>query len=411
MNTGILLTILSLVSPSASAAEVPPLRSLFNGQDLSGWSGVGYVVEDGTIVCTAEGKNLVSEQTFSNYVLDFEFKLSPGGNSGLGIHYPGSGDGAYAGMEIQILDNTAPKHHELENHQLNGSLYKLAPAKSDALKPVGEWNHERVTVSGPALVVELNGEIILRANLDELSSQYPEHEGAKRRAGHIAWLGHGPGVALRNIQIVENPPAANTEGVMASGFKRLFDDKSLGGWKPADGPDWTTSNRILRYSSRTGDVANLWSEKEFGDFILVFDWRWSARGPMQELPVFLADGTLKTSPDGQQERFQIETLDSGIHLRGSATGLVNLWTRNIGSGTFSNLSTYPVIPAMIKADKPPGEWNRTMITMKGNHLTVTLNGKAVLDNAQLPDIPDKGSIGLQGRGSAIDFANLWIRDL
>ena len=88
--------IAALVCATASfAAEALVMRPLFNGKDLSGWTGGGYIVEDGAIVCTPAGKNLMTEQTFSNYVLDFDFKLPPGGNNGLGIHYPGTGDGAF----------------------------------------------------------------------------------------------------------------------------------------------------------------------------------------------------------------------------------------------------------------------------------------------------------------------------
>ncbi|MEI6179059.1 MAG: DUF1080 domain-containing protein, partial [Verrucomicrobiota bacterium] len=64
-----------------------------------------------------------------------------------------------------------------------------------------------------------------------------------------------------------------------------------------------------------------------------------------------------------------------------------------------------------KADKPQGEWNRTLITLKGDRLTVSLNGKAVIDNAALPGVPASGPIGLQHHGGAIDFANIWIKDL
>ncbi|RYD17585.1 MAG: DUF1080 domain-containing protein, partial [Verrucomicrobiaceae bacterium] len=200
----------ALISFHASAAETPGAKALFNGKDLTGWVGDGYVVEDGAIVCTPEGKVLMTEQTFSNYVLEFDFKLPEGGNNGLGIHYPGSGDGAYEGMELQILDNSAAKYADLKEAQFHGSLYLLAPAKKSGLKPVGEWNHERVSVSGSGLTVELNGEIILRANLDDLAAKNPSHKGVKRRAGRIAWLGHGDKVAFKNISISETAPTANT---------------------------------------------------------------------------------------------------------------------------------------------------------------------------------------------------------
>jgi hypothetical protein len=412
------LAVISLCAP-AFAAESSAARSLFNGKDLSGWIGEGYVVEDGAIVCTPEGKNLMTEQTFANYTLEFDFKLPPGGNNGLGIHYPGTGDGAYTGMELQILDNSDPKYKDLKDYQFHGSLYTLAPAKKSGLKPVGEWNHEKVSVSGPGLVVELNGEIILRANLDDISAKHPEHVGVKRRAGHIAWLGHGDRVAFKNIQILETPPAANTEGVMAAGFKRLFNGKNLDGWKRGNNPEWTVSNGILKHSGKPGEPSDLWTEKEYGDCTLVFDWRWSGAGPMMKRPTILPDGSEKPGADGKPLLTEIEELDSGIYLRGNIQSQVNLWNWNVGSGEVYGYRTNPAMSAevragvtpKVKADLPLGEWNRTMVTIKGDRLTVSLNGRVVLDNAQLPGVPARGAIGLQHHGSAIDFANFWIKEL
>ena len=104
-----------LLLPLAVSAAEPKLQrvSLFNSKDLSGWKGEGYVVEDGAIVCTPEGRNLATERIYANYALDFEFKLPPGGNNGIGIHYPLTGDAAYDGMEVQVLDNSAEKYNDL----------------------------------------------------------------------------------------------------------------------------------------------------------------------------------------------------------------------------------------------------------------------------------------------------------
>lgn len=418
MKSLTLLSVLLTVFPSAVIAESTNGDSLFNGKDLSGWKGDGYEVVDGAIVTTPAGKNLVTEQTFSNYVLEFDFKLPPGGNSGLGIHYPGAGDAAYTGMEIQILDNADPKHADLKDNQLNGSIYKLAAAKQGSLKPVGEWNHQRVTVIGDAVVVELNGDSILRANLATLATQNPQHEGVKRRAGHLALLGHGSAVAFKNFKIVESPPPAYTEGVMAAGFTRLFDGKTLQGWKAGTSQEWKADSRMIRHTGRIGDPADLWTEKEFGDFTLVFDWRWSGRGPMKNQPLVLADGNLKLGPDGKPDLVEIEELDSGIYLRGQSTSQVNLWNWTVGSGEVYGYRTNPEMSAEVraqvtpkmKADRPIGEWNRMMITVKGDRLTVSLNGRAVVENAQLPGVSARGSIGLQSHGAAIDFANLWIKE-
>lgn len=394
-------------------------RSLFNGKDLSGWTGSGYIVEDGAIVCTPQGKNLITEAVFANYILEFDFKLPPGGNNGLGIHYPGTGDGAYTGMEIQILDNTDPKYKDLKEYQFHGSLYTLAPAKKSGLKPVGEWNHERVTVSNPGVTVELNGEMILRANLDELSAKHPEHQGVKRRAGHIGWLGHGDRVAFKNIQITEIKPSANTEGVMAEGYKRLFNGKDLVGWKHGDSKEWMVTDGIIKHSGKAGEPNDLWTENEYGDCTMVFDWRWSGKAPIRKQPVVLLDGTNKKGADDKPEMVEIEDLDSGIYLRGNIKSQVNLWNWPIGSGEVygyrTNMKMSPEVRAGVtpkaNADRPIGEWNRTMITIKGDRLTVAMNGRVVIDNAQLPEVPKKGAIGLQHHGSAIDFANLWIKEL
>lgn len=405
--------ITALCAGSASfAQEVMRMRSLFNGKDLSGWKGDGYVVEDGTIVCTPKGRTLVTEETFANFVIDFEFQLTPGANNGLGIHYPGTGDSAYTGMELQIIDSTHPKYKDLKDYQFHGGLYTMSPAKQGVLKPVGDWNQERVTVMGPTLKEELNGEIILRANLDDLSARFSKHAGVKRRAGHIALLGHGDRVAFRKIHIAELPPVANEDGVKAAGFTKIFDGKTLDGWKHlGETTHWKAVQGILKHDGKAGLIRDLWTEKSYGDFMLVCDWRWSGRGPMKSQPVVMPDG----SESGTME---IEDLDSGIYLRGNAKSQIKFWNWSVGSGGVDGYRKDPAMSAAIKAgvipkckaDLPIGEWNRTMITLKGERLTVLLNGRLVIDNAQLPEVPASGPIGLQ-QGAAIDFANLWIKEL
>lgn len=196
-----MLTAVLLALSSVSVAE--DQVALFNGKDLTGWTGADYEVKDGVLIC--RGKILRTEKEFTNYQLEFDFLLPPRGNNGLGIHYPGEGRPSGTGMELQILDNSHPKYEKLKDSQYHGSLYKLQAAKRGSLKPVGQWNHQKVIVDGAKVVVELNGTTILQANLDELSAKYPKHKGVKRRRGYICFCGHGAPVQFKNITIVELP--------------------------------------------------------------------------------------------------------------------------------------------------------------------------------------------------------------
>ena len=202
MRTKIVIALCFLVALSESALAEDPV-ALFNGKDLTGWTGAEYEVKNSVLI--ASGKVLRTEKQFSNYVVEFDFLLPSGGNNGLGIHYPGEGRPSGAGMELQILDNSHPKYGKLKDSQYHGSLYKLQAAKRGALKPAGEWNHQKVTVDGAKVVVELNSTTILDANLDELAKKNPKHKGVRRRKGHICFCGHGSAVQFRNITILELP--------------------------------------------------------------------------------------------------------------------------------------------------------------------------------------------------------------
>jgi HEAT repeat protein len=186
--------------------------SLFNGRNLDGWVGnkVSYTVDDGKIVIKPgdeSGGNLYTEKEYSDFVFRFEFQLTPGANNGLGIRAPLEGDAAYVGMEIQILDNTAPVYANLKPYQYHGSVYGVIPAKRGYLKPVGEWNYEEVTASGTRIKVVLNGTVIVDGDIADAikngTMDGNEHPGLKNRTGHIGFLGHGSVVRFRNIRIRE----------------------------------------------------------------------------------------------------------------------------------------------------------------------------------------------------------------
>ena len=185
---------------------------LFNGRDLDGWTGnlAGYRVEDGAMVYdpkSGDRTNLYTAKEYSDFQLRFEFQLTPGANSGVGIRTPGKGDAAYVGMEIQVLDDTAPVYATLQPYQYHGSVYGVIPAKRGFQKPVGEWNSEEIFVRGSRIKVTLNGTVIVDGDLVEASRNgtmdHQAHPGLQRTSGYIAWLSHGSVVSFRNIRIKE----------------------------------------------------------------------------------------------------------------------------------------------------------------------------------------------------------------
>ena len=212
----VMTVILCLLSISYSyaqkAADEAGFTSLFNGTNLEGWVGnkTSYLAQDGMIVIDPKGTgggNLYTEKEYGDFILKFEFQLTPGGNNGLGIHAPLEGDAAYVGKEIQILDNTAEKYAELHEYQYHGSVYGVIPAKRGYLKPVGEWNEEEVIVQHPKIKVILNGTTILEGDYLEASKNGTldgkDHPGLQRHMGHIGFLGHGDVVRFKNIRIKE----------------------------------------------------------------------------------------------------------------------------------------------------------------------------------------------------------------
>jgi hypothetical protein len=162
---------------------------------------------DGAIVCRPdEGGTIYTRKTYSDFVLRFEFKLSPGSQAGLAIRFPGSGNPAYVGMcKIQLLDESSDKAKALDPRQKNGAAYGMAAAHGGFLRPQGQWNFEEVTIQGSTVKVELNGVTILEADLAKVSGFLDNrpHPGRTRRSGHLGLLSHTDPVHFRNVRLKE----------------------------------------------------------------------------------------------------------------------------------------------------------------------------------------------------------------
>jgi 3-keto-disaccharide hydrolase len=186
-------------------------KLLFNGKNLDGWTGnkKSYFVKNGCIIIDPKkggGGNLYTTDEYANFIMRFEFRLTPGANNGIAIRAPLGGDAAYQGMEIQVLDDTSPRYTGwLKPYQHHGSIYGVVPAKPDHRKPVGDWNYEEITARGKQITVKLNGETIVDANIQKASAHgtidHRNHPGLKRTTGHIGFCGHGDHVEFRNLRI------------------------------------------------------------------------------------------------------------------------------------------------------------------------------------------------------------------
>ena len=184
--------------------------ALFDGRTLDGWTGdvAGWSVEDGAIACGPNGGNLWAPGEWSDFELAFRFRLTPGANNGVGIRAPATGDAAYEGLEVQVLDDGHEKYAGwLKDWQRHGSVYGIAASSGSttALRPAGEWNDETITVRGRRVRVELNGTAILDCDLDEATRSGTlsgkDHPGARRASGKVGFLGHGDRVDFREVRL------------------------------------------------------------------------------------------------------------------------------------------------------------------------------------------------------------------
>jgi hypothetical protein len=184
-------------------------QPVFDGRDFAGWDGPtdNYEIVDGAIQCRPhKGGTIYTTAEYSNFMARLEIKLPPGGNNGLAIRYPGSGDTAYVGMcEIQVLDDNYEKAtgQQIDARQAHGSAYGMVAAARGYQHPIGQWNFEEVTIKGSTIKVELNGTVILNCDVSKVTDYMGghAHPGKGRTIGHFGFAGHNDPVAFRKIEI------------------------------------------------------------------------------------------------------------------------------------------------------------------------------------------------------------------
>lgn len=181
---------------------------LFADESFTGWHGAleNYRWEEGVLQCRpTKAGNIYSDAEYADFVLQFEFRLTPAANNGIGLRVPDGGHASTDGLEIQILDDGHPRYANLKPYQMHGSVYGLIPATRGSLQPTGEWNTQEIRCLGPRVTVVLNGVTILDGDLHEATrngtADEKEHPGASRAAGHLCLCTHGSQVDFRNLRI------------------------------------------------------------------------------------------------------------------------------------------------------------------------------------------------------------------
>lgn len=449
--------------------------SLFNGKDLTGWigatssygvevrkekmAGTGEVKEFAVLACQpgkGSGGNLVTEKQYEDFILRFEFCMPENGNNGLGIRMPNPNvDSAYHGMcELQLLDDggseyydKAAKKDKLKPYQYTGSIYGIVPARRDNfdkqiwgkdknftgggsyVRRPGMWNFEEVRVIGSRIQVILNGVMIVDADVAGFKGDGTDtpdgrkHPGLHRTKGHIGWLGHGHHVMWRNIRIKEVAAdykvGSDTVKPCPAGFTQLFDGQSLANWKGVTTQEGF-DNPIVRQKATPEKRAQMQAVADKG-----MREHWFIRDGALFFDGFKGGYSMATAKDYKDFEMWVDWRilsvqgDSGLYLRGAPQ--VQIWDAHnqwgIGSGGLYNNQKNPSRALKI-ADRLPGSWNTFHVTMKGERVTVELNGEKVVDdtvlenywNRKQPIFPVE-QIELQCHGDPLEFKNIFIREL
>lgn len=371
------LVSLMLLAPSAVAsAQEPKFTPLFNGRDLAGWFNINcapgtWSVKDGMIHTTgAPICELRTERMYENFILELEWQhLKPQGNAGVFVWadaLPARGEPFLRAIEVQVLDG-----RNTENYTSHGDVFaihgaKMTPdrphpngwprslPKERRAKPAGQWNTYRITAR--------DGKITLAVNGADVSGGYD----ISPRKGYIALESEGSPALFRNLRIAELPSSGTLapEHVASTddGFRALYNGQDLAGWR-ATGDGWTPKDWTLVHSAARGG-ASLVSAQDYGDFALIVDWR---------LPKEGGSGKEANAGSAAKEPVRLAVIPT-------------------------NLTTQIV---------PPGEWNRSIYTVRGKRLTVTLNGKTVVESTGHEN-PPRGRIVLQPAGD-IEIANVFVK--
>jgi hypothetical protein len=411
-------------SVSSQSSEPTGLTPLFDGKTLSNWVvadgqyAQNFSVRDGLLRVEGTGGWLRSAKQYSDFTLRVEFRYlseDPGGRSGVsgiyvrtpattgtyGTGWPGNS------VEVQLSNRTGSRTAAPGDPRWGGQvLYHDVdggPVTFDtqtALRTygtTGEWQTHEIQVIGGAITVLLNDRFLGRAYAGLPAS------------GYIGLQAETGAIEFRSILIKEGAgpiPARSWEG-----FVPIFDGKTLNGWKPANPESKTFSIKeggVLSVTGRTaigtrggalpagtdpgGCMGNLFTEKEYSDFTLRFEARFSDG---------LADSGFLTRvpPDGGAYQIQLQ----GMGTRDLPWNALLFRQGGVPQGE----TTFDYNVAL-KAYSTVGDWTTYEVQAFGPSMTVKMNGLVVARAENVGVL--EGKFGFQCEVNTVDLRNIQVRE-
>ncbi|WZO97163.1 DUF1080 domain-containing protein [Isosphaeraceae bacterium EP7] len=206
---------LALVALAAGVAADDAFTTIFDGKSPSGWIVAegkplpsANVQQDGLNPHKSGGYITVHEKPHGDFVLSFDYKLTPGCNSGVFLRVGDLKDPVNTGIEVAIDDTKGTGVHD------TGAFYDLVPPRINAQKPVGQWNHMSISAKGPRIDVELNEDVVTTIDLDKWTAAGERPDGSKHkfskvvvkdlpRKGYLGFQDHGSDCWYKNVKIKE----------------------------------------------------------------------------------------------------------------------------------------------------------------------------------------------------------------
>ncbi len=205
--------LVSLAAGAFAVSAVDDAKTIFDGSSPKGWILTDgkplpekFVQTDGLNPHGTGSYITVYDEKVGDFVLDFDYKLSKGCNSGVFLRVNDLKDPVYTGLEIAIDDTTGHGVHD------SGAFYDLVAPKTNAQKPTGEWNHMTITAKGPHITIVLNGTEVSKIDLDQWNETGKRPDGSNHkfsqvaigklgRTGYFGFQDHGQNCWYKNIKL------------------------------------------------------------------------------------------------------------------------------------------------------------------------------------------------------------------